>query len=120
LRQAVGDLGRRIAGAHGLRRIVGLLDPPAFLPTAQKILSDAPLDYIVPRPPLEVCAARARDGAEGKIAKYDRGSYALFAAEERHVVSNESDSPKAIAEIIFKGLMEGRFRVRPATDPAPT
>jgi chloramphenicol 3-O-phosphotransferase len=75
--------------------------PPAFLPTAQKILRDAPLHYIVLRPPLEVCAARARDRAEAKITKYDRGFYALFAAEEGPVVSDKSDSPKAIADIIF-------------------
>jgi chloramphenicol 3-O-phosphotransferase len=48
--------------------------PPAFLPTAQKILRDAPLDYIVLRPPIEICAARARARAEGKITKYDRAS----------------------------------------------
>ena len=83
--------------------------PPAFLPAAQKILRDAPLHYIVLRPPLE-----------GKITKYDGGFYAMFAAEERHVVSDESNSPKAIAEVIFKGLTESRFRVGPATDPAPT
>jgi hypothetical protein len=48
--------------------------PPAFLPIAQKILRDAPLNYIVLCPPLEICAARARDRAEGKIMKYDRAS----------------------------------------------
>jgi hypothetical protein len=68
------------------------------------------------RPPLEICAVRARDRAEGKIAKYDRGFYPLFAAEERHVVApDDGKSPKAIAEIVFKGLAEGRFRVGPAT-----
>ena len=95
--------------------------PPPFVPAAQKILRDAPLSYIVLRPPLEVCAARARDRAEGKITKYDRGFYALFAAEERHVVSPDNGkSQKAIAVVIFKELTEGRFRVGPATDPAPT
>jgi adenylate kinase family enzyme len=93
--------------------------PPAFLPTAQKILRDAPLDYIVLRPPLEICAARVRDRAEGKIMKYDRGFYGMFVAEERHVISDESESPKAIAEIIFGGLKEGRFRVKP-TASAPS
>ena len=72
--------------------------PPAFLPAAQKILRDAPLHYIVLRPPLEVCAARARDRAEGKIATYDRGFYALFAADSRHMVApNNGESPKTIA-----------------------
>ena len=88
--------------------------PPAFPPTAQKILRDTPLNYIVLRPPLDICAARARDRAEGKIAKYDRGFYAAFAAEERHAVApDDSESPKAIADVIFKGLAEGHFRVGP-------
>jgi hypothetical protein len=89
--------------------------PPAFLPSAQKILRDAPLNYIVLRPPLEVCAARARDRTEGKIAKYDRGFYALFAADPRHVVAPDNcTSPRAIAEILRGGLREGSFRVEPS------
>jgi chloramphenicol 3-O-phosphotransferase len=92
--------------------------PRPFVPAAQKILRDAPLNYIVLRPPLEVCAVRARDRTEGKITKCDRGFYAMFATEERHVVSDESESPRAIAEIIFEGLAEGRFWVPPATDRA--
>jgi hypothetical protein len=94
--------------------------PPAFLPAAQKILRDAPLNTIVLRPSLEVCAARARDRDEGKITKYDRGFCAMFAAEERHMVPEKSESPKAIAEIIFKGLAEGRFRVAPTASAAPS
>jgi chloramphenicol 3-O-phosphotransferase len=117
---------RAMASAAGSLTRTGydvLLDfsiPPAFLPTAQKILRDAPLNYVVLRPPLEICAARARVRAEGKTTKYDRGFYALFAAEERHVVSNESDSPKAIAEIILKGLAGDRFRVEPTATATPS
>jgi chloramphenicol 3-O-phosphotransferase len=93
--------------------------PPPFLPAAQKILRDAALDYVVLRPPLEICEARARARVEGQIAKYDRGFYALFAADARHVVAPENDeSPEAIAKVIFKALGEGRFRVGPASGPA--
>jgi chloramphenicol 3-O-phosphotransferase len=89
--------------------------PPPFVPAAQKILRDAPLSYIVLRPPLEVCAARARDRAEGKIATYDRGFYALFAADSRHMVApNNGESPKTIAQILHTGLKEGSFRVEPS------
>jgi chloramphenicol 3-O-phosphotransferase len=95
--------------------------PPPFVPAAQKILRDAPLDYIVLRPPLEVCAARARDRTEGKIMKYDRGFYAMFAADPRHVIApDDSESPKVIAAIISKGLTEGRFRVAPAASAPPS
>jgi chloramphenicol 3-O-phosphotransferase len=91
--------------------------PPPFVPSAQKILRDAPLDYVVLRPPLEICEARARDRAEGRIAKYDRGFYALFSAEARHVVAPDNgESPRAIAEIIFQDLKAGRFRVAPLLD----
>jgi chloramphenicol 3-O-phosphotransferase len=88
--------------------------PPLFVPSAQKILRDAPLDYVVLRPPLEICETRARDRAEGRIAKYDRGFYALFSADARHVVAPDNgESPRAIAEIIFQDLKAGRFRVAP-------
>jgi hypothetical protein len=57
----------------------------------------------------------------GKIAKYDRGFYALFAAEERHLVApDDGKIPKAIAEIIFGGLKKGRFRVGPAASAPPS
>ncbi|HEY1863650.1 MAG TPA: AAA family ATPase [Roseiarcus sp.] len=89
--------------------------PPPFAPAAQKILRDAPLDYVVLRPPLEICEARVRDRAEGRIANYDRGFYALFAADARHMVTpDKGESAKAIAEIIFEGLKAGRFRVAPS------
>jgi hypothetical protein len=71
------------------------------------------------RPPLEICAARARDRAEGKIAKYDRSFYALFAAEGRHgIAPDDSESPKAIAEILHTGLKKGAFRVEPSGAPS--
>jgi chloramphenicol 3-O-phosphotransferase len=86
--------------------------PPAFLPTAQKILRDAPVDYVLLRPPLEICEARARARAEGRITKYDRGFYAMFAADPRHVVApNNGESARAIATIVYEGLKEGTFRV---------
>jgi hypothetical protein len=71
------------------------------------------------RPSLEVCEARARDRVEGRIAKYDRGFYALFSPEDRHVVSEDTLSPEAIAEIIYKGLSEGSgLEVRRQPDQA--
>jgi hypothetical protein len=60
---------------------------------------------------------RRFEGADRTLA--GPGFYAMFAAEERHVVSDESESPKGTAELIFKGLTEGRFRVTPATSATP-
>jgi hypothetical protein len=112
---AAGSLART-----GYEVLLDFSIPPPFVPAAQKILRDAPLDYIVLRPRLEVCAARARDRTEGKITKYDRGFYALFGADERHVVSEQSESPKGIAELIFKGLKEGRFTAPPTASAPPS
>jgi hypothetical protein len=93
--------------------------PPPFVLAAQKILRDAPLDYIVLRPSLEICAAHARDRTAGKITKYDRGFYALFAADSRHVVAPDNcESPKAIAEILRTDLKQGSFRVEPSGAPS--
>jgi hypothetical protein len=89
------------------------------VPAAEKILRDAPLNTIVLRPPLEICAARARDRTEGKITKYDRRFYALFAADARHVVAPDNcESPKAIAEILSEGLKKGRVQVEPSGAPS--
>jgi chloramphenicol 3-O-phosphotransferase len=111
---AAGSLARQ-----GYDVLLDFSIPPAFVPGAQKILREAPLNYIVLRPSLEVCAARARDRAEGKIIEYDRGFYAMFDAEERHIVApHDSESPNAIAAILFKGFAEGRFRVAPAEESA--
>jgi chloramphenicol 3-O-phosphotransferase len=99
----------------GYDALIDFSIPPAFLPGAQKILRDAPLDYVLLRPPLEICEARARDRAERKITKYDRGFYAMFTADARHVIAPKNgESPKAIAEIVYKGLKEGSFRVEPS------
>jgi chloramphenicol 3-O-phosphotransferase len=83
--------------------------PPAFLPIAQKILRDAPLSYIVLRPPLEICAARARDRAEGKIMKYDRGFYAMFAAEERQHGFRAEQEPQGDRRDHLPGAGGGPF-----------
>ena len=73
------------------------------------------------RPPLEICEARARDRAEGRIGKYDQGFYALFSADPRHVVAPDNgEGPRAIAEIIVEGLKTGRFRVAPNVSAQPT
>jgi chloramphenicol 3-O-phosphotransferase len=85
--------------------------PPQFLPTALKIARDVELDYVLLLPELEVCAARAGARHAGKIAKYDKGFYALFTADERHVVSDPQAEPRVIAEFVQVGLDAGRFRV---------
>jgi hypothetical protein len=82
--------------------------PPPFLPTARRILRDAPLDYVVLRPPLEICEARARDRAEGRIANYDRGFYALFAADARaYGGAGQGRKPEGHRRDYFRGSQGG-------------
>jgi hypothetical protein len=88
--------------------------PPPFVPSAQKILRDAALDYVVLRPPLEICEARASDRVEGKITKYDRSFYALFASDARHVVAPDNDqspkrSPRSSSRA-YGGSLPGRIK----------
>jgi chloramphenicol 3-O-phosphotransferase len=85
--------------------------PPPFLRTARAILKDIPLAYIMLRPSLEVCAARARDRAEGKIANYDTGFYELFAGLDPHVIAEDELDAKSVAAKIRDGVAAGRFRV---------
>lgn len=87
--------------------------PPHFLDTARKILKELPLDYVMIRPSMAVCEARASGRAEGKIAEYGkyRDFYALFAEYAGEVVCDEESSAPAIAQRIQEGLKAGIFRV---------
>jgi len=89
--------------------------PPWYLDTARKIagVRQVPIDYVVVRPPLEECAARAKKRKEGAIADYAQYTD-LFrdfdAVEERHLEAG-STSPAEVAARIVEGLKAGRFRL---------
>ncbi|RUL66018.1 adenylyl-sulfate kinase [Dyella dinghuensis] len=87
--------------------------PPHFLPTARKILKDIPLDYVVLKPDLDVCEARAANRAEGKIENYApyHDFYALFDAHPRHVLSSDNVDARSMATRIKEELDMGAFRV---------
>jgi len=87
--------------------------PPEFLKTAQIIVKEIPLDYILLRPSQPVCEARAASRAEGKIANYEpyRDFYSLFDGAERHVISDDVADAAAIATRIREGISSGVFRV---------
>ena len=89
--------------------------PPAFLRGARSILKEIPLDYVLLRPSLAVCAARSLSRKAGKIAKYDEGFYALFETAEQHMIpdADAEAEPKAIALRILAGLEAGQFRLDP-------
>ena len=85
--------------------------PPQFLPTAQKIVREIALDFILLRPPLPVCAARAAKRPEGKILDYDEDFYAMFKAEARHMIGEDAPEPAVAAQRIKDGVAAGQFRV---------
>lgn len=87
--------------------------PPRFLDTARKILKETPLNYIVLRPSLPVCEARASARTDGKILNYAayHDFYALFDGPPAHIVCDDDAEASAVASRIWKGLAAGQFRV---------
>jgi chloramphenicol 3-O-phosphotransferase len=87
--------------------------PPAFLSTARAILKEVPIDFVVLRPSLGVCRSRFLERKGGKTLQsggYEE-FYALFEAEDRHTVCDDTGDASALAGRILGGLAEGRFRV---------
>lgn len=86
---------------------------PEFLPTARKILKEVPLDYVVLRPSVAVCEARAAGRSEGKIADYAayREFYLLFDGAKRYTICDDAADAAVLAARIREGLNAGKFRV---------
>jgi adenylylsulfate kinase-like enzyme len=97
----------------GYEVILDFSIPPDFLGTARKILKDVPLDYVMLRPSLAVCEARARSRAEGSIPDYAgyRDFYALFEEPARYAVCDDHADAASMARRIHEGLTAGVFRI---------
>jgi chloramphenicol 3-O-phosphotransferase len=97
----------------GFDVLVDFSIPPELLGTARKILKDVPLDFVVLRPSVAVCEARAAGRAEGKIADYAayREFYALFEGAERYTICDAEADASLLAARICEGLSAGKFRV---------
>jgi adenylylsulfate kinase-like enzyme len=87
--------------------------PPEFLKTASRILKEVPLDYVLLKPSLAVCEARAADRKEGAIVDYTpyRDFYSMFDYRDHHTIVNDEASPPVVARRIQEGLTAGVFRV---------
>ncbi|HEV2420868.1 MAG TPA: hypothetical protein VGS59_04080 [Candidatus Acidoferrales bacterium] len=87
--------------------------PPEFLPTARKILKEVTLDFVVLRPSLAACEARAAGRSEGKIADYTayREFYLLFHGAERYAICDDAADAALLAARIREGISAGKFRV---------
>ncbi len=97
----------------GYEVILDFSIPPQFLETARKILKDVPLNYIVIRPSLAICEARAATRSEGRIANYDRYRefYALFQDALPYLVCDDEADACSVAKRIRQGLSKGTFVV---------
>jgi len=87
--------------------------PPEFLKTAQIILKDVPLVYVLLRPSQAVCAARASSRAEGKIADYTSyiDFYRLFERADDYTIHDDEADASAVARRIKEQISAGTFRI---------
>jgi adenylylsulfate kinase-like enzyme len=95
----------------GYQVVLDFSMPPYFLDTVRKILKEVPFDYVVLRPSVEVCEARAAARPEGKISNYAdyREFYTLFEGSSSYIVSDDKADAGALAKLICEGLGTGRF-----------
>jgi hypothetical protein len=93
--------------------IIDFSIPPEFLKTARVILKEVPLDYVLVKPSLAVCGARAAGRELGAIADYTsyRDFYSIFDGAERYTISDDEADGRTIAGRIKEGLSGGVFRV---------
>ena len=87
--------------------------PLNFLDTARKILKEIPLDLVILRPSLPVCAQRAAGRAEGGISDYSPyyDFYAMFEGRPQNEVRDDVLDARSTALRIRQGLDTGLFRV---------
>ena len=87
--------------------------PLDFLETARKILKEIPIDFVMLRPSIATCEARAAVRPEGKIADYSvyRDFYAMFEGFPKHEVGDVEADAVSVARRIRTGLDQGIFRL---------
>lgn len=88
--------------------------PPRFLAAARTIVKDLDLHYVMLRPSLAVCEARAGAREVGKIEDYSgfREFYTRFETEvEAHIIQDDEADTDAIVQRVREGFEAGRFRV---------
>src|SRR5271166_1727701 len=97
----------------GFRALIDFSIPPAYVDTARKILKEAPFDFVLLRPSLQVCVGRASSREKGPITDYARlkDFYALFESGRIEPICDDDADPASLAQRIAEGLNEGRFRV---------
>jgi adenylylsulfate kinase-like enzyme len=116
-REVFGVIMRSMAAAavpfsrSGYSVLLDFSVPPHFVDTARKILKEVPLHYVVLKPSLATCEARASNRIEGKIANYDQGFYDLFEGAKPRVVSDDKADAQTLAKMIEEDIKSGKFSV---------
>jgi AAA domain len=99
----------------GYEVILDFSVPPWFLDNIRKVVKvrGVPVDYIVLRPSQALCAARAADRPEGKIADYAQYSdlYSSFDGVESYTISDDHCDAATVVQRIRDGLKQGIFRL---------
>jgi chloramphenicol 3-O-phosphotransferase len=107
------------AGSHyavaGYETIVDFTIPPWFINTAKAVAKfrGIPLDFVVVKPSMAVCAARAAARAECPVADYSpyRDLYESFEDARDFAIEDDDGDPAAIAARIREGLDSGLYRI---------
>jgi len=97
----------------GFQVLIDFSIPPDYLDTARKILKELPIDFVLLRPSLPVCAQRAASREKGVITDYSmlQNFYARFAGELPEAICDDHADAASLARRIAHGLNQGRFRV---------
>jgi len=118
-REVFGTIMRAMTAAtipfsrSGFEVLLDFSIPPHFLDTARKILKEVPLNYVVLRPSLAICEARALARPDGKIVEYGRYRefYELFANHAPSIVCDDETDATTIAKDICESLRAGKFAI---------
>ena len=99
---------------HDYEVLLDFSIPPWFITRASELVKKRkiPLNYVVLRPSMEICASRSAGRDVGKI-NYDERFikfYESFGGLQQYIVEENEAGAKAIAERVKRGLDVGLFR----------
>jgi predicted kinase len=99
----------------GYETIVDFSTPYWFVDPLRARFSDVDFEYVVIRPSIAICAARAAARSVGAVADYSiyNDFYADFEVPQPNLIADNTADPATVAALIREGLIEGRFRLPP-------
>jgi chloramphenicol 3-O-phosphotransferase len=100
---------------NGYEVLLDFSIPPWYMNKASELVKkrNIPLNYVVVRPSMEICAQRAATRQHGAIPEYLEQHvrlYESFNEVEQYIIDENEASAKAIAQRIKRGLDVGLFR----------